>query len=291
MSAHHNKPILGILLALLGAISLSAMGECVKYVGKDVPDGFILFARFFVSFLVLLPFVLQDKNFSFRVNNMKGLFARSIFGFIAMMCFFQTLKSMPAANAMLLINTAPIFVPLILYILTKTKTKKSVIFSIFISFIGVGIIIDPSSGVIQPSMIIGLTAGLFASVATVLLRVVGKQNTPNQMMFYYFLFCTLLGLAAGVYYWQPLSGVNWLAMLFVGIFGVLYQFGLTYALKYTQVRIVSPILLTAILYSGVFDWFIRGIMPGMKFSIGALVLIIGIIFVIIFSSTKKNTEQ
>ncbi len=282
--------MLGILLALLGAISLSIMGEFVKMVGPHISDGFILFARFFLSFIFLLPFVLKDKNFSFKVVNMRGLLLRSVFGFVAMMCFFQTLRSMSAANAMLLINTAPVFVPFVVYALTRVKTNLTVMFGIIISVLGVAIIIKPTSGVFDAAIIIGLASGFFASLATVLLRVVGKQNTPNQMMFYYFLYCAVMGLIAGVIYWQSLSVVDLVLLGFVGVFGVLYQFGLTYALKYTQVRVVSPIMLSAIVFSGVLDWLFRGVIPGGTFIVGAFILIIGILWVVFFSNRVKKQD-
>jgi drug/metabolite transporter (DMT)-like permease len=286
----NNTQLLGILLALLGAISLSIMGEFVKMVGPHISDGFILFARFFLSFLFLIPFILKDKTFSFKVVNMKGLLLRSIFGFVAMMCFFQTLRSMSAANAMLLINTAPVFVPFVVYAITRVKTNLTVMFGIVISVFGVAIIIKPTSGVFDVVILIGLASGFFASIATVLLRVVGKQNSPNQMMFYYFLYCAIMGLVAGVIYWQPLSVKDFIILTFVGIFGVLYQFGLTYALKFTQVRIVSPIMLSAIVFSGLLDWLFRDDTPKSTFVIGAFVLVVGILWVVIFINSVKNQD-
>ena len=285
-----HTQIFGILLALLGAISLSIMGEFVKMIGPHISDGFILFARFFLSFIFLLPFVLKDRSFSFKVVNMRGLLLRSIFGFIAMMCFFQTLRSMSAANAMLLINTAPVFVPFIVYALTRVKTNFTVMFGIIISVLGVAIIIKPTSGILDVAILIGLASGFFASLATVLLRIVGKQNSPNQMMFYYFLYCAVMGLVAGVIYWQPLSIVDLVLLIFVGIFGALYQFGLTYALKYTQVRIVSPIMLSAIVFSGVLDWLFRDVIPRGTFIVGAFMLIIGILWVVFFSNRVKKQD-
>src|SRR3990167_5011933 len=98
---------LGIRYGLLSAFSLALMSFFVRLIGHHVPTGMILFFRFFFSFLILLPFCYLDSKFSFRIHKSYLFFMRAIFGALAMLGFFLCIRSMPLANAILLLNSAP----------------------------------------------------------------------------------------------------------------------------------------------------------------------------------------
>ena len=100
---------------------------------------------------------------------------------------------------------------------------------------------------------IGIFSGLFASIATTLLRLVGKENKPEQMMFYFFFFTAILGLIVGATSIRELTRYEFIIILLVSFTGLIYQFSLTYALKLVQVRIVTPIMLSLVVYAGIID--------------------------------------
>jgi len=43
------------------------MSELVKILGPDVPVSMLLFFRFLISFIALIPFLIRDKNFKFNL--------------------------------------------------------------------------------------------------------------------------------------------------------------------------------------------------------------------------------
>ena len=129
--------VLGIFYILISSLSISIMGAFIREIGTGLPNTTILFSRFLFSLTVMLPIIFNDREFRFRVNKPLILICRCCVGLIAMSLFFYAIQRVHLANVMLLQNTRPIFVPIIIFLLSGEKTGKNVIFAIIISFIGI----------------------------------------------------------------------------------------------------------------------------------------------------------
>ena len=282
MNIAKDNRIIGISLAICASLSLAILGECVKNVSEVIPGSLIIFSRFLFCMIFFIPFLFRDKSFTFKVVNMWGLFIRALSGFLAMIFFFQALRSMLSVNALLLVNTSPVFVPFILYFITGEKTSFVVLIGIALSVFGVSIVLTPVFGDFNVYAISGIAAGFFGAIATVLLRTIGKYNSPNQMMFYYFLYGIIFSLLMVIVDWVSISIDDLYQLILIGVFGLLFQFTLTYSLYATKVRIVAPIMLTSIVFGSMFDWLFRNSIPDFHLLVGGIILTIGIIVVIYF---------
>jgi drug/metabolite transporter (DMT)-like permease len=280
-----NHKTLGILIALTGALFLALMSYLVSIIQDTVPNSLIIAYRFLIGLIMLSPFTLLKKGFCFKAKKIHLIFVRACSGFIAMLLFFYALSYLPLANSMLLMNTSPLFTPIIVYFLTGVKTNRYVIFSIVVSFLGFLVIIQPESlNYNLVGYILGLFSGFFAALATVLLRIVGKDNKPEQMMFYFFLFTGLISLGVGLFSIKELSRYQFFIILLISFTGVIYQFSLTYALKLIQVRIVTPIMLSSVVFAGLLDLILNGVYIQTTFLFGSIIMVLGILGVIRFNT-------
>ena len=276
---------LGIRYGLLSAFSLALMSFFVRLIGHHVPTGMILFFRFFFSFLILLPFCYLDSKFSFRIHKSYLFFMRAIFGALAMLGFFLCIRSMPLANAILLLNSAPIYVPMIVFFTVGIKTTKMAWLGVFISLFGLIIILDPvGNAFFHFALLYGLMAGVGSAIATVILRFLSRHYhySASTILFYYLLFCTL---ACGVFLpfvWTAITLHELLLLGAVGIFGFLFQWFLAKSLQYTKIRLISPLLLSSVVFGALFAWLYWGEMLTWQMWVGTLTLTIGLIMVIRF---------
>ena len=193
----------GIFYILISSLSISIMGVFIREIGTGLPNSTILFSRFLFSFIVILPIALKDKEFHFKVNKPLILLSRCSVGLIAMSLFFYAIQHVHLANVMLLQNTRPIFVPIIIFMLTREKTGKNVILAILISFIGIALVINPTVGGFNPIAIFALLSGFFSAAAIILLQMFMKQNNnrAKEALFYYFLFSTIVTSIIMMFNW------------------------------------------------------------------------------------------
>ncbi|MCP4178596.1 MAG: DMT family transporter [bacterium] len=277
----------GICFALLSGLSIAVMGVFVKLTDGELSNFTLLFFRFLISLLILLPLVKRDKNFSFKIKFPVILSFRCLFGFIALACYFIAIQYIPLANAVLLENTFPVFVPIILFIATGMKTDRKVLGGILLSFIGIIIILNPGRNIFQSASFIGLIGGICAAVSFVCLRLMLAKDSSQftNILLWFFFFCTVLSGILMLFNFSMPNLLQLLYLILIGIFGYFFQYLMTKALQHACVRIVSPMMYFSVLFAGFFDWTIWGITPHIYVLIGTAITILGAIYVILHRKT------
>ena len=128
-----------VVCMVLAYISIALMGVFVKYASDELPSSEILFSRFFIGFVFLLPFLIKDGDFKVDMSQWKFLVLRNLAGIASMLLTFYAIKYLPISIAILLMNTSALFVPLLLFFF-KVITPLKVLACSFMGFIGVSII-------------------------------------------------------------------------------------------------------------------------------------------------------
>ena len=81
-----------IICMVLAYISIALMGVFVKYASDELPSSEILFSRFLIGFLFLLPFMIRDGDFKVELSQWPFLVIRNLAGIATMMQTFYDNK-------------------------------------------------------------------------------------------------------------------------------------------------------------------------------------------------------
>lgn len=222
VTTHHRQHIgFGALFAIISAFSFAVMSVFVKKIGTDFPTSMPIFFRFAISFILLLPWVIRSTSFRFKVHYPLRYANRILSALLALFLMFYALKFIPLVNALLLNNTAPLFVPIIAYFLTRAKTPHKAGLGILIGFVGIALILRPNHQIFSIASCLALISGILAALAIVEMRIVSKTSSVTQMLFYYFLVSTIASGIVAAFQWQTPTPQIWLWLLGVGIFGTI----------------------------------------------------------------------
>src|SRR5712691_4577375 len=91
---------LGALFIVASAALFAAMGAGIKLASRELPNAMVVFFRNAVGLVVLLPWLLRDG-------------VRGLAGLAAMYCFFYAIANLRLADAVLLNQSVPLFLPLV----------------------------------------------------------------------------------------------------------------------------------------------------------------------------------
>lgn len=286
-NAHAQNVKLGVLLALSASLCNTVMSVFVKLLGDGQSIATIVFARFAIGLLVLLPWFLTDKNL-FKISKPMGVLMRCVTSIMAMVCVFYSLKYMPVANVLLLNNTFPLFLPVLSLVMLSIKTPPKMIVGIVIGFAGVALVLNPSASAFNWHALIALLSGLLAALAMLQIRLLVQGSSSQQILFCLFAFGTV---ASGIFvpfsFTMP-TGHQFLLLFFVGLCGAGYQLFLTLALNYAKARVVSPIYFSSILFAAIFDWMIWSIKLTPIEYVGLGLIIAGGILTILMSGSTSS---
>ncbi len=125
----------GVLFALVSAAGSAGMGAAVKALGDGASLPVVVFFRFTVSLLVVLPWVLRARDF--RLTRPVGYGVRIGAALLALTCTFLAVQMAPRTNVLLLRATNPLFIPLLAALFLGTRTHGTVWLGMAVGFTAV----------------------------------------------------------------------------------------------------------------------------------------------------------
>jgi drug/metabolite transporter (DMT)-like permease len=248
----------GIGFALIASLCGTLMSVFVKLIDGELNVSTIIFARFALGLVIMLPWILTDDRL-FIVDNKLKILMRCSSSLTAIVCVFYSLQYLPVANVMLLNNTFPLFIPLLSFALLGLKTPLKMLIGIAIGFIGVALVLHPSANSFNWYAWIALFSGFLVALGALQVRLLTQVSSAKQILFYYFVFGTVASALVMPFNFIMPTYKQLVLLFFVGLFGTGYQAYLTLALTYAKARIVSPIYFTSIMFAVLFDWLIWSI--------------------------------
>lgn len=263
----------GILFGVLAAIAMSIMAIFVKMAVK-IPNETIVFSRFGIP-LLLLCLIGTKSNLKFSLQKVPKNLTRALGGVVSMYCYFYAIKQLPLVTAMTLNNTTPLFIPLFVLVVFRKVVSKWRFFAAAVGFIGVIIMLRPTSGFFEFATLFGLGAGFFGAVALLGLRHLSKTEHPQTILFYYFIISSVVTFFPMLYAWQPLEELSWSLLLGIAISGFFYQYLITLAFAHAPATKASIPSYLVVVLSGFADWLIWGKVPEVWTFVGIILICIG----------------
>ena len=182
----------------LGAMLIGFAPIFVKW--SSLSSSAILFWRMLLALPLLIIFnYIANKKFLFRVKNKNTIFytALASLAFTTDLILWHASMSITSvSNATIIVNSAPIFVAILAYLIFKDKPAKGFGVSFIITYIGIiGLIIfsnNFTSGRVLGDILCMIAAIGYAIYLLVISRL-GKETSLN-IIFYTTLFCCLFSI-------------------------------------------------------------------------------------------------
>jgi drug/metabolite transporter (DMT)-like permease len=224
------------LLLALGATLIGFAPIFVKW--SDLSPSWILFYRMLLTlpFLVLLNLFI-NKRFSFKVRNKSTIIYTAIAsaGFtIDLILWHWSMGITSVSNATIIINSAPIFVAFLTFLIFKQRLEKNFLISFLITYAGIVGLIFFSNNYANGKVIgdlMCLLAAFFYAIYLLVISRLGKESSLT-IIFYTTFFCCLFSLPfafieSGLS--MPSTKFEWTNLLLLAL---LCQFGGQFLITY-----------------------------------------------------------
>ena len=127
----------GLLFALAGmAIRLASAG---------LSSVEVLFWRNVLSLLILAPWIVVRWPDSIRPVHTGLVVMRGVTVVVSLLCYYYAVSVIPLAEAVLLNFSAPIFVPVLGFLLFRFALNRAVLAAVLIGFVGAALILKPGT--------------------------------------------------------------------------------------------------------------------------------------------------
>ncbi|WP_306151841.1 DMT family transporter [Roseovarius sp. MMSF_3281] len=112
--------------------------------------------------------------------------------------------------------------------------------AIGVGFVGVIIILEPGFGVFQPAAVVPLIAALMFALYGLLTRYVARQDSAATSFFWTGTVGSVAMTALGLWFWEPMTGPDWVWMGALCITGALGHFTLIKCYEVAEASSVQP---------------------------------------------------
>ena len=282
-----SKESIGIFFGIFAYLSFSILDAIQKtLVLHHSIFQLLLVKYFFVLCLSLFESKRKNNYLFYKSKNIKLQIFRSLLSMIESGCFVLSFKYLSLANAHSVGSLTPVIVVALSAIILKEKVSPKTWVAIFIGFIGVLIILRPTSSIFDPKALLPLIAAFILGLYQIVTKKVSKHDTNETSLFYTSLIGLIIMSLLASNFWTPVDKSSYTMFLGIGVFFSLGLYLQIIALSKARASIIQPFHYTLIFWAIVFGYIFYNDIPDMFTVIGAVIITCSGIFVL--NQTSKN---
>jgi drug/metabolite transporter (DMT)-like permease len=275
VQAHQEHVVVGMAAAIGAFFMFTVMNMFAKLLSVNHS---VIEIAFYRNLIACLPFLVTIFVFGRReilvIRHKPSLVGvRAVIGTISLVTTFAAYSLMPMADTTALLFTASLFIPVLGVIFLKESVGAYRWSAIVMGFIGVLIMSHPSGDVYILGVLVALFAAFLHAVLQIILRYLGKYESPETISFYFFVigvFVTALPLPF-IAVRPTLAEVP--LLVGVGLSGAAAQWLLSIAFRNARAAIATVFNYSSIVWATLFGWMIWNEWPMPTVIAGAIVVI------------------
>ncbi|WP_027859609.1 DMT family transporter [Marinobacterium jannaschii] len=270
-----NPPIfMAAALILVSELFLVASGMVVKQVSSDLPTEMIVFARNIFGLMLLLPWLIRQGPGAIRTDKLRFHLMRAGVGVVAMTCLYYSWGHLPLAQAALLKQTAPFFIPLIAFFWLGERIPAPARLAILIGFAGVYLILNPGEGALNIAVLIALGGAMLGGLAKVVIRRMRDTESPQRIVFYFALFSSLISALPACFSWTTPTLVQAMWLLLMAMTSTIAQLLLSKAYGMAPAGQLGPYTYASVAFAALFGWLLWDEVLALSSLLGIMLVIV-----------------
>ena len=259
--------VLGAALITGGFLANTVQGALGKLAQQTIGPGQFLWLLLLLALAVLLPLDLVAKGRSLRAGFHRQVLPyyglRAVFGLSGFYLFVWAAGLGSLVNANVLLNTTPVFIPIIGALVLGKRISLSLWGAIAVGFIGLLLVVQPSADLLQnPANLLGLGAGFSAAVEFLTVRWLSQipvseqtpEQTPLTQTLYYLLMGSVLIAPVALWQWQPMGSESFTTVIAAAGCFLTFQLLLVQAYRLAEPHQIGVFQYSSVIFAAVIGW-------------------------------------
>ncbi len=276
----------GVKYMLIASFTFAIMGAFAKLASQHMPSLEVVFFRN-IAGVILVGFAVLKTPMVQKGGRPLLLFFRGFMGFTALLAFFYNIAHIPLGDAMTYSKTSPIFTAIFAFVFLHEKLSSKGWIAIFIGFIGIVFITQPSGLGFSKYDLLGIFSGVGAALAYTSIRELRNYYDTRAIVLSFMLTGTIgpiilfvispyidmpeLDFMLGEFI-MP-EGIVWFYVVGMGILATISQLLMTKAYGETKAGIVGAVSYSNILFSILVGLMLGDSLPSLFTAFGILLIV------------------
>ena len=299
MKSERSKLYRAAGLALLATFSYTVMNLCIKLTKHDANQAIIGVVRFLIGWFYINGVILFKHSKSltsaltdnYTTSHWWPYLARAAFTVLSVSCAYYALQHIPVTNAMALMMTQALFIPLLERIVYRRKLSFAVVLAILIGFVGVAISLNLSldRSMLSVGALAALVSGMSIAITYLSLRYLTHFDSPQRILTIHLSLVLVLFSVYLIFNWQlPTLPSTWFWLGMLSVAGTFYQEFITRAMQLGPAKLVSTLQYFSIIFGAILGWLVWHEKPVLTTCIGSVLIILGSVLTIVYSASDRK---
>ena len=276
-----DRPFLGILL-MLGFCVLAPLGDAIaKLLGGHVSLGLLIFVRFAVQAVILVPIVIwSGKGLRLPSGIFKLTLLRTVIHITGISLMFSALRYLPLADALAIAFVMPFIMLLLGHYILGEEVGRQRMAACAVGFIGTMLVIQPNFAEVGLPALFPLGVAVVFALFMLVTRKIAKQIDPITLQAISGLQASAVLLPAllmfhdyaGFEVVMPDAKTLWLLAL-LGILGTVAHLAMTGSLRFAPTSTLAPMQYLEIPFGTIIGWLVFRDLPNGLAAVGICITV------------------
>lgn len=286
-----DNPFLGIVL-MLGFCIVAPMGDAMaKLLGGQVPIGQLLFLRFLIQVILLVP-LMHLMNLTWRMTPrvFKYTLLRTLLHIAGIGMMFSALMYLPLADAIAIAFVLPFIMLLLGAWFLGEQVGKRRLWACLVGFLGTLLVVQPAFESVGFAALLPIGVAVNFAFFMLVTRKIAKDIDPVSLQAISGVIAVaLLGplvifvpaqLSTSLSWVWPASDI-WMQLILLGVFGTLGHLLMTFSLRFAPSATVAPMQYLEIPFATMIGWLIFADLPNAMATLGICITIAAGLYIMV----------
>ncbi|NJM96084.1 MAG: DMT family transporter [Phormidesmis sp. RL_2_1] len=271
---------LGAGLITVGFLANTVQGALSKVAQSAIGPGQFLWLLLLFALGALLPVEIgrrgRDLQHGFDQKVLPYYVLRAVFGLCGFYFFIWAAGLGSLVSANVLLNTTPIFIPVIGAVVLGKQISLRLWGAIALGFVGLLLVVQPNADLLSnPANLIGLGSGLAAAIEFLTVRSLNQTQSPLSQTLYYLLIGSILMAPIALWQWQPLDAHTLKFTAGAAASFLTFQLLLVQAYRYAEPHQIGVFQYSSVIFSAIIGWLFFNEIPNWIAAVGMVLITLG----------------
>lgn len=268
-----DRPLLGIGLMIIAMLIIPGLDICARFLSEQYHVLQVTWARFAFSLIWIIPCLLWRRERIWRMPKHPWIqIVRGLCLLLATLFFFRSIQTNPIPNALALLFISPLIVTLLSPIILGEAFGVRRFIATIVGFIGVLVVLQPTSEAFQPSLLYALLSGLCYAFYILITRKVSTSSSPLMTLLYTAIVGSVALAPAIIPVWQTPDTNALILMTAMGLIATAGHYFVILACQLAPASIVSPFNYTEIIGATILSYIFFDYLPDYLTWLGIVII-------------------
>lgn len=280
--------IRGPLWMITAGLGYTLASACTRQMSGEYSTVQLAFLRCLIAAFFIAPMLMRNGMKVLKTSVFPMHLFRGLITYGAMLTWFYAVSVIPVSDYTALLYSQPIFTILFAVLLLGERAGPRTWTAVAIGFVGAMIILRPGFQVANLGMIAALGTGILFAAINTCVKFLSRSDSSAVIVAYANLLVLVISFVPALFFWKTPALADYPAILGVGVFALLGQYGITRAISIADARVVQPFDFSRLITAAIVGWFAFGESSDLYTWIGALVIFCAGYYVIVYEQKQKG---